>query len=135
LRKELGCLATTAEPIELRRRGARIAVLTSSSMKRKPLLDLEAVAAFCGRHAVKRFYLFGSILRDDFNEESDVDVMVDVGGPFSRMATVATMTKELGEMFGRKVDLLSKYNVEKGNVRPRYRAEILRTASLVYDAS
>ena len=135
LHGELSHLAKTAEPIALARRDERVAVLSAAGKGRKPLLDLEVVAAFCRKHAVRRFYLFGSILRDDFGERSDVDVMVDVGGPFSDLSTVAAMSRELCEMFGRKVDLVSKHNVEEGNVRARYRDEILKTASLVYDAT
>ena len=135
LRGELGHLAKTTEPVELKRHDDRVAVLLPSSSSGKPLLDLDAISSFCKRHAVKRFYLFGSILRDDFGKESDVDVMVDVGGPFTQISTVRTMVEELEMLFGRKVDLVSLFNVEQGNVKPRYRNEILKTASLVYNAT
>jgi predicted nucleotidyltransferase len=101
----------------------------------KPLLDLDAISSFCERYAVRRFYLFGSILRDDFGKDSDVDVMVDVGGPFDKISTVRSMVGELEALFGRKVDLVSLDNVERGSISPRYRYEILKTSCLVYNAT
>ena len=135
LKDELGHLAETAEPVELRKHDDRVAVLLPASSSGKPLPDLDAISAFCERHAVRRFYLFESILRGDFGKDSDVDVMVDVGGPFTRISTVRTMVEELEALFGRKVDIVSLFNVERGSVKPRYRDEILKTSSLVYDAT
>ena len=122
-------------PVQVRKRNQPIAYLTPADPKRKPLIDLSAIADFSKTHGVQRFYLFGSILRDDFKESSDVDVMVDIGGPFSDILKMVKMRGELEILFGRKVDLVSKYNVEQGNVKPRFRDEILKTSSLVYDAT
>ena len=40
-------------------------------------IDRDAVSAFCRRHCIKRLALFGSVLRDDFSPDSDVDVLVE----------------------------------------------------------
>jgi hypothetical protein len=80
------------------------------------LLPRDKVAEFCRRHHIRRLSLFGSVLRDDFRPESDVDVLVEfqpshVPGFFGLLA----MEGELAELCGgRRVDLrtpedLSRY--------------------------
>jgi predicted nucleotidyltransferase len=78
-------------------------------------IDRERVADFCRRHQVNRLALFGSVLRDDFRPDSDVDVLVDFA-PEARagLFEMARMEAELEELIGRKVDLrtpaeLSRY--------------------------
>ena len=90
-----------------------------------------SIADFCQRHHIRRLSLFGSVLRDDINPESDIDVLVDFE-PSTRMGLIrlARLEFELGEILGRKVDLntpgfLSKY----------YREQILAEAEVQYDAA
>jgi len=78
-----------------------------------------ALADLCRRHGVSRLSVFGSILREDFASESDVDLLVEFAP--SRMPTligIAQLECELGELVGRKVDLrtpreLSRYFRDK----------------------
>jgi len=93
-------------------------------------IPVTAVADFCERHAVRRLALFGSVLRDDFGPESDVDVLVELA-PHARVGllAMAAMELELSGLLGRKVDLrtppeLSRY----------FREKVLATAELVYAA-
>jgi predicted nucleotidyltransferase len=67
--------------------------------------DPVKIAAFCRRHGVVRLSLFGSILRDDFTPESDIDVLVEFDGPTPSLLDLGGMQVELTEMFGRFVDL------------------------------
>ena len=77
------------------------------------------LSAFCRKHRIRRLAFFGSVLRDDFGPESDVDVLVE----FDQNAKVgliklAGIELELGELIGRKVDLntagcISKYFRDK----------------------
>jgi hypothetical protein len=89
------------------------------------------IADFCQRHHICRLSLFGSILRNDFNPESDVDVLVEIErGTRVGLIRLARLELELGEILGRKVDLntpgfLSKY----------YREQILAEAEVQYDAA
>jgi predicted nucleotidyltransferase len=90
------------------------------------LLDDETVREFCERNNVQRLSLFGSALRDDFSEDSDVDLLVEfhpdhVPGLFG----IARMEEELSDLLGgRRVDLrtaadLSRYfrrDVVEGSV-------------------
>ena len=74
----------------------------------------EPIAEFCRRHGVKRLSLFGSILRDDFGPDSDIDVLVEFQ-PGTRVGLrFFSLERELSALLGRKVDLntlgfLSKY--------------------------
>jgi predicted nucleotidyltransferase len=93
-------------------------------------LDLDALGRFCRRHHVRRLALFGSILRDDFGPESDVDVLVDFEPGHVPGLAFFSMEEELSELAGRTVDLntlewLSPYS----------RAGVAREAALLYDAS
>jgi len=91
----------------------------------------EKIAEFCRRNHIKRLALFGSVLRDDFRPDSDIDVLVEFE-PEARVGllTLAGMEIELSELLGRKVDLntpgfLSRY----------FRDEVLAEAEVRYDAA
>ena len=73
------------------------------------------VEEFCDRHGIRRLALFGSALRDDFRDDSDIDVLVEFRpGQVPGMLALAGMELELGELLGREVELrtyedLSRY--------------------------
>ena len=74
----------------------------------------EQIAEFCRRNHIRRMALFGSVLRDDFRPESDVDVLVEFEEDKTPGLAFFGMELELSEVLGRKVDLntpncLSKY--------------------------
>ena len=87
------------------------------------------IGEFCQRWSVVEFSLFGSVLREDFRPESDVDVLVTFA-PGARVSLfdMVNMQMELKAMFDREVDL-----VEKDSLRNPYRRrEILQTAQRIY---
>lgn len=91
----------------------------------------DGIADFCRRWKITEFSLFGSVLRDDFRPDSDVDVLVvfDSAAIWSLLDLV-TLQDELSRLFGRNVDL-----VEKSGLRnPFRRHEILRTRKPLYVA-
>jgi len=66
----------------------------------------KAVAEFCRRQHIRRLALFGSILRDDFRPESDVDVLVEFEpGHVPGLLRMAGLEIEMGRILGRKADL------------------------------
>ena len=69
-------------------------------------IDAEGLAAFCRRGGIRRLSFFGSVLREDFGPESDIDVLVefapDAGIGFFEFVD---LQRELGELLGRDVDL------------------------------
>ena len=89
------------------------------------------IRTFCRRWKVTEFALFGSILREDFGPESDVDVLVSFAKDAAwSLWDLADMQQELEGIFGRSVDL-----VENGTLRnPFRRQSILNTREVVYAA-
>jgi predicted nucleotidyltransferase len=93
------------------------------------ILD-EEIADFCRRHGVKRLSLYGSILRDDFNPDSDVDVLVEFQpGRTPGMFGFGQMIIELRDIIGRDVDLRTPHDLSR-----YFRAEVLRTARELHAA-
>ncbi len=69
----------------------------------------DRLAAFCRRHHIRKLALFGSVLRDDFGPESDVDVLVEFApGHTPGLLGLGAMERELAEILGgRRVDLMT----------------------------
>jgi len=99
-------------------------------------LDLpqEILSDFCQRWRISELALFGSVLRDDFDADSDLDVLV-VFAPDAGWSLLdhVRMEQELEALLGRSVDLLSRRSVEQSRNWLR-RKEILDTAEVVYEA-
>jgi predicted nucleotidyltransferase len=103
-------------------------------MMEKPDLPQAELSAFCRRWRISELSLFGSVLRDDFGSDSDLDVLVT----FSPDADWGLldhyhMQQELVTLLGRDVDLLTRRAVEQSRNWLRRRA-ILSTAQVVYAA-
>jgi predicted nucleotidyltransferase len=99
--------------------------------KNKFRIPRKKIAEFCRRWSINEFSLFGSVLRDDFRPDSDIDVMVSID-PKAHIGLfeIALMKIELEKMFKRPVDLVEK----EGLRNPYRRSEILNTAQVVYAA-
>ena len=95
-------------------------------------LPMEKIAEFCDRWEVTEFAFFGSVLRDDFRPDSDVDVMVqfhpDAHPTFS---TLDQMEAELKMIFDRDIDLITRQGIETSRNYLR-RNEILSSAQVIY---
>jgi uncharacterized protein len=91
----------------------------------------DKIADFCRKHRIKRLALFGSILRDDFTPDSDIDVLVEFEpGARVGLITLAGIEIELSELLGHKVDLNTP-----GFISPYYRDRVLAEAQVQYDAA
>jgi uncharacterized protein len=95
-------------------------------------LPYEQIAEFCRRWNVSEFALFGSVLRDDFRPDSDVDVLL-TWAPETRVSVFEypEMKEELEAIFGRRVDLVSRRGIERSSNWIRRKA-ILDSARVVY---
>ncbi len=94
----------------------------------------DKVVAFCRRNHICSLAFFGSVLRDDFGQDSDVDVLVEFEqGQEPGLMTLATMESELSEILGHKVDLVERQSVEKSENYIR-RRHILQSVEAVYVA-
>lgn len=94
-------------------------------------IDYDKLRDFCRRWKITEFSLFGSILRDDFGPESDVDVLVRLSPEMRKTLYLwFTMQEELEAIFGRRVDLIDRGAVEESTNRFR-RTAILGSAVLL----
>ncbi len=95
-------------------------------------LPMEKIAEFCQRWDLTELALFGSILRDDFNANSDVDVMVQFHPEaHPTLFDLAEMEEELKQLFQRDVDLMTRKGIE-GSRNYLRRQAILSSAQVVY---
>ena len=95
-------------------------------------LPMDAIAAFCRRWQIRALALFGSVLREDFGPESDVDVLVTFD-PSARWSLIdaAIMQEELEALISRKVDLVSRRGIEHSANLIRCNT-ILNTAKTIF---
>lgn len=92
-------------------------------------LPIDSIRRLCERRRVKRLALFGSVLRDDFRPDSDVDILVE----FEPDATVGyfslvRMADELSALIGRPVDLNTSLSLSR-HIRER----VSKTAEVIYE--
>jgi uncharacterized protein len=93
------------------------------------------IAEFCQRWKIVEFALFGSVLREDFRPDSDVDVLVTFAPDASwTLFDHVDMQDELRNLFGRRVDLVSRRGIEHSRNVRRRRA-ILDSARPIYVAA
>jgi uncharacterized protein len=96
------------------------------------LFPKSLIAQFCQHWKIKELAVFGSVLREDFSDQSDVDVLVTFGlGAEWSLIDHIQMEEELGSILGRPVDLLTKKSVEQSQNWIR-REAILNSAEVVY---
>ncbi len=100
----------------------------------KPQYDPESVRRFCRERGIARLEIFGSALRDDFGRDSDVDLLCTLTPEKDQRCGLlewVDMQLKLQEIFGRPVDLVSRWAIERS--RNRYRRDaILSTATPIY---
>jgi len=103
-------------------------------MKANIAIPEEPLSEYCRRWKIAELALFGSVLRDDFRPDSDVDVLVRFH-PEARhtLFDMVRMQKELEQMLGRNVDLVSRRGIENSRNYLRKKA-ILESAEVVYAA-
>lgn len=91
-----------------------------------------AIDDFCRRWKVTEMSLFGSILRDDFDGDSDVDILLDFAPDAHwSLFDLVDMKEQLTQLFGRKVDVVTK-NGLKSSQNQLLREEILSTARAIH---
>jgi predicted nucleotidyltransferase len=97
-------------------------------------VDNERIADFCRKWKITHFSVFGSVLREDFGPESDLDVLVTFADDAHwTLFDWVEIQEELKETFGREVDLLSRRGVESSR-NPIRRTTILSSAETIYAA-
>ena len=88
----------------------------------------DRIAEFCRKNHIRRLSLFGSGLRDDFTNESDVDLLVEFDPDhIPGLITLSSMEIELSEILGRKADLRTAEDLS-----PYFRQQVVETAQVQY---
>ena len=90
----------------------------------------ESIAEFCRRHHIRRLSLFGSILRNDFGPDSDVDVLVEFYPGHTPGLAFFGMQDELGRLLHRAVDMHTPSSLSK-----YFRDRVMVEAQVQYDAA
>ncbi len=97
-------------------------------MNTQVAVDSDRIAEFCRRNHIRRLSLFGSVLRDDFTPDSDVDVLVEFEPGHVVGFRIIEMERELSRMFGgRRADIVSEKFLNR-----RIRDRVLDEAEVQY---
>ena len=97
-------------------------------------LPMDAIRAYCERWKITEFAVFGSVLRDDFRPDSDIDVLVTFAPDAHwSLFDFIEAEEELQEILGRDVDLVSRRAIER-SLNYLRRKEILSTTQVIYAA-
>jgi len=101
------------------------------SVAHEIVVDRDAIAGLCQKYHVQEFSIFGSLLREDFNQSSDIDVLVSFysDAPVS-LFDLIDMENELSTLFDREVDLVETESL----TNPIRRKAILESRQVIYAA-
>ena len=86
------------------------------------------IADFCQRYHITKLSLFGSVLREDFNANSDIDVLVEFDPEHIPGWEFVSMQDELSALFGREVDLHTY-----GSLSRHFRDKVVANAQVIYE--
>ncbi|MGA0199595.1 MAG: nucleotidyltransferase family protein [Prochlorotrichaceae cyanobacterium] len=86
------------------------------------------IQRFCQQNKIRKLSLFGSVLRDDFTEQSDVDVLVEFLPGKTPGLAIVSMEDELSAILGRTVDLRTPRDLSR-----YFRDRVLQEARLIYE--
>ncbi|MEN6356644.1 MAG: nucleotidyltransferase family protein [Armatimonadota bacterium] len=93
-------------------------------------IPIEAIKELCKKYRVKELALFGSVLREDFRPDSDIDVLVEFeSDAHIGFLGMAALARELSGLLDRNVDL-----VPKGGLKRRIRKPVLDSSMVIYAA-
>jgi len=136
LAEALKRVAYEKDSIVIMRRGKKIAAIVpveqiQTKSSKKPSLDEGRIRKMCKKYQIKELALFGSMTRDDFDENSDVDVLVEfLPEKETNAYDLVDIKFELEQIAGRKVDLVTKRSVL--SKQDRASESILSAAEVIY---
>ncbi|MDJ0661164.1 MAG: nucleotidyltransferase family protein [Crocosphaera sp.] len=91
-------------------------------------LNLDKIAEFCRTHHIRKLSLFGSVLRDDFTHQSDVDVLVEFEQGKTPGLAIITMEDELSSIINKKIDLRTPKDLSR-----YFREQVMQEAMVIYE--
>lgn len=95
-------------------------------------IPYKEIAAFCRKYHIRSLALFGSILREDFTPESDIDILIEFEeGKTPGFFTILTMEEELSDIFGgKKIDIRTPEDLSR-----HFRDDVINSCEVCYKAS
>lgn len=97
-------------------------------MSLKISVDQERIRTFCKRHHIRKLAFFGSVLREDFRPDSDIDILVEFEpGQKVGLIRFAGIELELSDLLGRKVDLRTPADLSR-----YFREDVIASAEVQY---
>ncbi|MBI5670151.1 MAG: nucleotidyltransferase domain-containing protein [Chloroflexi bacterium] len=98
-------------------------------MNQRIAVSQDELAAFCHKYRVRKLSLFGSVLRADFRDDSDIDVLVEFEpDAVVDLFDIVEMEITLAEMFDRKVDVRTPQDLSR-----HFRQRVIDTAEILYE--
>ena len=91
-------------------------------------LNFDEIQQFCQRYQIRKLSLFGSVLREDFTHESDVDVLVEFEQGKTPGLAIITIQDELSEIIDRQIDLRTPADLSR-----YFREEVMKEALVIYE--
>lgn len=89
--------------------------------------DQQKIDTFCRKYHIRKFAFFGSVLREDFGSDSDIDILVEFEPGHTPGYNFFLLEEELTQIFGREVDLQTPYFLS-----PEIRRKVISESSAVY---
>jgi len=93
-------------------------------------IDRAQLEKLCQKYGIRRLALFGSVIRDDFGDDSDVDILVEFLPDEKVGLSFFSLQEDLSQLIGRRVDLSTP-----GFLSPRIREKVASEARPVYEAA
>jgi hypothetical protein len=90
-------------------------------------LPQKAITQFCQQYHIRKLSLFGSVLRDDFTDSSDIDVLVEFQPGKTPGLAIVAMQDELTQLWGRTVDLRTPAELSR-----YFRGQVMQEAMVIY---
>lgn len=107
---------------------------TDSKLFERKIFSPVIIEDFCSEWKLNEFAVFGSVLNDDFNSDSDIDVLIDFDEKSGiSLLSMAKMKSELEDICGRKVDLITRRGIQSSKNYLR-REAILNSIEVIYEA-
>lgn len=103
-------------------------MITLSTLAKNIIVPSEEIALFCQRHHIQKLAFFGSVLRSDFSEESDIDILIEFEPKhIPGLIRLSAMEQELSNLFQRQVDLRTAEDLS-----PYFRQDVVNSAVIQY---
>ena len=97
-------------------------------LNQRIIIPYDEIVAFSERHHIRKLSLFGSVLREDFRDDSDIDILVEFEKGYTPGWNIVGMQNEISQFMGRNVDFRTAEELSR-----HFRRQVLETALTIYE--